>query len=306
MPELTLGHSPDSDDLVMWWPLTGIDRAEPEIDTAGFTFRATAADIQALNRRAFERADLDITALSAAAYPLVADRYAITASGGSFGEGYGPKLVVRSDERAAAASQEPTRDRLRRIAGARPARVAVPGRNTTAFMVLTLMLGRDAFEPVELPFERIAPAVAADEFDAGLLIHEAQLTFESLGLEAAADIGLWWTGATRLPLPLGLNTVRRDLDDRFGAGTRASVARVLAASIRHAVAHSEQSRAFLLSRSADRPEWRDPGLLDRYLSMYVSGLTLDMGDRGRSALGRLYADACRAGLIPNVPPLDVL
>ncbi len=292
---LTLAHSPDSDDCVMWWPLTGFEATgnRPAIDTGPFRFQTLAEDIQRLNRRAIERGDLDITAISAAAYPGIARRYAITSSGGSFGEGYGPKLVIRAGGESEHASQT----RLR---------IAVPGRNTTAFMVLSLMLGPDTFEPTELLFSDIPPAVHRGEYDAGLLIHEAQLSFESLGLVEIADLGVWWTQATGLPLPLGLNVIRRDLDHRFGAGASAAVSRTLATSIWHAVENPTLSRDFLRSLGADRPEWSDPALLDPYLRMYVSGLTLDMGDRGRAALRRLFSEANTAGLCPNPGQIDVI
>ncbi len=299
---LTLAHSPDADDLVMWWPLTGLDAGgTPAIDTGRFSFRCIADDVQRLNRRAIEKGDFDITAISAATWPHVAARYAITSSGGSFGEGYGPKLVIR-------AGRGKPDHRSSLIAHRSSLRIAVPGRNTTAFLVLSLMLGPDAFESTEMLFSDIPQAIArgGGQFDAGLLIHEAQLTFESLGLVAVADLGVWWRDTTRLPLPLGLNVVRRDLDERFGSGACREVSRILAASIRHAVANPEQSRAFLLSRSADRPEWRDPVLLDRYLRMYVSDLTLDMGDRGREALRRLYTDAHAAGLSPDPGPIQTV
>jgi 1,4-dihydroxy-6-naphthoate synthase len=292
MPMLTLAHSPDADDLVMWWPLVGLDGREPAIDTGPFSFACVARDVQDLNRRAIETGEFDITAISAATYPLVAERYRITASGGSFGEGYGPKLVAR----AGADPLTPRTDAT--------LRVAVPGLNTTAYLVLSIMLGRGAIRPVEMPFSEVARAVMDGQCDAGLLIHEAQLTCDSLGLVAVADLGVWWHEHTRLPLPLGLNVLRRDLDERFGLGATKTITRVLAASIRHAANHPSESRAFLLRHADDRPEWRDAALLDRYLRMYVSDLTMDMGDRGREALERLYREANRAGLFAHIPDID--
>lgn len=292
MPTLTLAHSPDADDLVMWWPLVGLDGHGPAIDTGPFSFKCVARDVQDLNRCAIETGEFDITAISAATYPLVADRYRITAAGGSFGEGYGPRLV-------ACAGSDSLRPRLDAAL-----RVAVPGLNTTAFLVLSIMLGPGAMRAVEMPFSEVARAVADDRCDAGLLIHEAQLMHESLGLTAVADLGVWWRDHTGLPLPLGLNVIRRDLDERIGIGTTRSVARLLADSIRHAVAHPGESREFLLRHANDRPEWRDAALLDRYLRMYVSDLTFHMGERGRQALERLYREAHHAGLCPVVPEVD--
>lgn len=325
--ELTLAHSPDSDDLVMWWPLTGLTGPDgepiegdgtPAIDGGGFTFACIAQDVEALNKRAIAAASLaartgcipeaayDITAISCCTYPQIKNAYQITASGGSFGEGYGPKVVVqasRRDEADAWLKQETGR-------GRRPWRVAVPGVNTTAFLTLSLMLGATAdmpaFDVIELPFEAVAEAVTSGRADAGLLIHEAQLTFEAMGLAAVGDVGAWWHSETGGPLPLGLNVIRRDLDERFGGGTCEKVAGVLAASIRHCVERGEQSRRYLIAHSDDRPEWRDAALVDKYLAMYVSGRTLDMGEAGRGAIAELLGRGCAAGLCPEPGVIDAI
>lgn len=318
-PLLRLAHSPDSDDLVMWWPLVGMrgpdgaavegELGRPRVDTEGLRFALVAEDVEALNRLAEgsddgteRRSDgggrgFDVTAMSAAAYARVADAWVVTRCGGSFGEGYGPKVVVRE----ASAIREPGA-----LVGKR---IAVPGRRTSAFCALSMMLGQGdrgsaigdrgaAFEAVEMVFDQVPGAVVEGRAQAGLLIHEAQLTFASLGLRAVADLGQWWTGWTGLPLPLGLNVVRRDLDARHGAGTVARVARVLMRSVRYAVEHGEESRRYLLMHSEGRPEWRDAGLVDRYLSMYVSRLSVDMGERGEAALGRFFGEASARGLLP--------
>lgn len=307
---LTLGHSPDSDDMVMWWPLTGVRGpdgapvpglpAGPVIDTGPFRFQTLADDVQRLNRRAIETADLDITAISAHAYPHVCRRYAITRSGASMGEGYGPKVVVRRE--CGVSSLEDLFTRLRHD----PSRaVAIPGRQTTAFLVLRLLAGSDL--PVrEMLFSEIPGAVSRGEVEAGVLIHEAQLTYESLGLVPIADLGRHWTDRTDLPLPLGLNVIRRDLDTRFGGGTVRRVAQMLGDSVRAAVAAADTSRALLLAHSVTRPEWRDESLVRTYLRMYVSPLTLDMGDRGVQALRRLFAEAAAAGLCPGPEVVEVV
>lgn len=315
---LTLAHSPDSDDLVMWWPLTGAMGVG--VETGRYRFETVARDVEELNRlvmgEAVEDAEgseplspalspggrgrkaYDITAISCAAYPYIADRYAITACGGSFGEGYGPKVVVRDGSGVRAAED------LRGL------RIAVPGVRTSAFLTLGLMLGDGGggrgFEHVEMLFSEIPGAVARGEVDAGLLIHEAQLTFGELGLRAVVDLGEWWDGETGLPLALGLNVVRRDLDDRFGAGTVGEVAALLAESVRFAVEHRAESRAFLRANAGDRTEWEDDALVDRYLSMYVSGLTEDMGDRGRGAIRELLSRGAAAGLVPSVGEVEVV
>ena len=363
MPVLTLAHSPDADDMVMFWPLTGMRRADgsafegglgkPAIDTGGFEFRTVARDVEELNRGAMvaagvadatdnspdpfrplddsrtppphagEEADphpsplpadgereYDITAISAATYPFVKDVFAITACGGSFGEGYGPKVVVRAG------------DKRTHIDELRGARVAVPGTRTTAFMTMSLMLGEAAqpdaepsgtarsavppFEPVPMLFSEIPDAVSRGDVDAGLLIHEAQLMLDRHGLVEVADVGAWWHDHTGLALPLGLNVIRRDLDERFGAGTVGRVSGLLQDSIRHAREHAKESRLFLLEHAGDREEWKDEGLVEMYLSMYVSEMTVDMGRSGRTALRRLYDDAAAAGLCPAVGEIDVV
>ncbi|MFI4896211.1 MAG: menaquinone biosynthesis family protein [Phycisphaerales bacterium JB059] len=301
---LRLAHSPDSDDLVMWWPLTGMRGPDgaavdgplgrPVIETGRFRFETVARDVEELNKLVVGDTPgarpYDITAISCAAYPFIADRYAITRSGGSFGEGYGPKVVVREDAG------------VRTVEALRGKRVAVPGVRTSAFLTLTRMLG--GFEHVEMLFSEIPGAVARGEVDAGLLIHEAQLTFAEQGLRAIADVGVWWEGETGMPLPLGLNVIRRDLDERFGAGTVREVAGMLTASIRHAVEHADDSHRFLVLNAGDRTEWNDRALVDQYLSMYVSGLTLDMGETGIAAIRELLSRGAGAGVVPACERVD--
>ncbi len=301
---IRLAHSPDSDDLVMWWPLVGLDGSKPAIDVLPFRFELVARDVEELNKLAVgarsDEAELyDATAISCAAYPAVADRYAITRCGGSFGEGYGPRIVARNASG------------VRTIEDLRGQRVAVPGVNTSAFLTLSLlMLGeygeselgsesrstQTAFEPVEMLFSEIPGAVARGEVDAGLLIHEAQLTFADLGLVEVGNLGVLWAAQTDLPLPLGLNVVRRDLDDRFGGGTVTRLGEVLFASVQFAVAHPAECRAHLQANKGDRTEWDDPELVDRYLAMYASALTIDMGERGLAAIRHLLGHGHEAGL----------
>lgn len=313
MVELSLAHSPDSDDMVMWWPLTGIQgpsgvavdgpEGRPAIDTGQFTFRTVADDVQRLNRRAIDIGDFDITAVSAHTYPHIRSRYAITSCGASMGEGYGPKLVVRN---ASYATTLPDllRDLPENDGAVAGGAIAIPGRQTTAYLTLRLLAGRP-FPIREMLFSEIPGAVSRGEVVAGLLIHEAQLSFASLGLRPLVDVGEAWFGRTGLPLPLGLNVIRRDLDSRFGQGTVARVAQLLSASVRFAVAHPVASRRMLLLHSGDRPEWRDDELVRRYLAMYVSPLTMDMGERGRTALATLLGEGFRAGLCPDPGEIDL-
>ncbi|HED53679.1 MAG TPA: ABC transporter substrate-binding protein [Phycisphaerales bacterium] len=312
MPELTLAHSPDSDDLVMWWPICGMTlddgspmdgpMGSPAIDTGGFVFRPMAEDVEVLNRRAIEVGDLDITAISAHTYPHIKVRYRITDCGGSFGEGYGPKVVVREgDPRFADGVAGLLEDGVS---------IAVPGLKTSAFLALSLLLREiDASRPVravEMPFQEIIAAVQRGDVDAGLLIHEAQLTFADAGLRKVVDLGQWWGGEDGSPLPLGLNVIRRDLDDRFGEGTCRKVSRILSESVRYAVEHESESRAFLKMRGEGRPEWNDEALVNTYLSMYVSGLTRSMGSAGIEALRRLLGAGAEAGLCPDPGEIDVV
>ncbi|PHQ79259.1 MAG: ABC transporter substrate-binding protein [Phycisphaera sp.] len=312
MHQLTLAHSPDSDDLVMWWPICGMTHEDgspvdgalgkPAIDTGGFVFAAMAEDVEVLNRRAIEVGDLDITAISAHTYPHIKDRYRITDCGGSFGEGYGPKVVVRQDDERFA-------DGAAGLIG-EGVTVAVPGTKTTAFLTLSLLLRE--VDPtrtmlvVEMPFHEIIGAVQRGDVDAGLLIHEAQLTFADAGLRKIVDLGEWWGEARGGALPLGLNVIRRDLDMRFGAGTCKRIAGILSESVEYAIAHESESREFLKIRGGDRPEWNDDALVKKYLSMYVSGLTRSMGDEGASALGRLLGEGAKAGLCPEPGEIDVI
>ena len=292
---IRLAHSPDSDDVVMWWPLVGLGGSGPAIDTSGFVFTLEARDVEELNKMVAgkERNGYDVTAISCATYPVVADRYVITRSGGSFGEGYGPRVVVRAEHADGG------------VNALRSKRIAVPGVNTTAYLVLRLMLGADSFEAVEMLFSDIPGAVMRGDVDAGLLIHEAQLTHESLGLTEVANLGVWWATQTELPLPLGLNVVRRDLDARFGPGTIKVLDGVLTASVEHAVSHPIQSREHLRANRGDRAEWDDATLVDRYLAMYVSALTQDMGERGRRAIAELLGRGAKADLCRAVGQIDL-
>ncbi|MGD9690713.1 MAG: menaquinone biosynthesis family protein [Phycisphaerales bacterium] len=299
---LSLAHSADADDVFMWWPLTGkIDPrnpsrvlAPPVLDTAGLRFVAVPEDIQALNARASTRADLDITAISMFTYPAVRERYILSACGWSLGDGFGPKLVVARDS--------PVRDPLE----LRGERLAVPGIQTTANFILSLLLGstreRPTFDAAPMRFDQIASAVARGDVRAGVLIHESQIDFEPLGLRALADLGVWWRDQTGLPLPLGANVVRRDLDHRFGPGTLARVGALLRASIAHALANRAEGLAY--ARTFAPPI--DDAALDRYVAMYVSPLTLDPRPRGVNAVRELFRRAAATGFAPDPGPLDLI
>lgn len=266
----------------MWWPLEGA------IDTGRFLFRAVPEDIETLNRRAVEAGDLDITAISMHAYASVHDRYALTACGASVGDGFGPKIIAREPH---------DRDWLRTPG----LTIAIPGERTTACLAARLCLGRP-FEFVVAPFETIMDEVARGAVDAGVVIHEGQLTYGDAGLSLVADLGQWWKERTGLPLPLGANAVRRDLDDRFGGGTMREVAETLGRSIAHALAHRGEGVAYARGFARGLPL----ETTDEFISMYVNDLTVDLGERGARAVERLLRDGAAAGLCPDPGAIDLV
>jgi 1,4-dihydroxy-6-naphthoate synthase len=266
---ISVGHSPDPDDAFMFYAL-----AHDKIDTGDLRFRHELQDIETLNRRAL-RGELDVTAVSLHAYAHLLDKYALLPSGCSMGDRYGPMVVAR---------RPMTVDELR------TARIAVPGTLTTAFLTLRLLLP-SGFAHEVMPFDQILDAVAAGRYDAGLIIHEGQLTFQNQGLHLVVDLGVWWQERTGLPLPLGGNVVRRDL----GPQTIRDVSRLLKESIRYALAHRDDALAYALKYARDM----DKALADRFVGMYVNDWTLDYGPRGREAVRRLLDEAHKAGVIPN-------
>ena len=273
---IRLGHSPDPDDAFMFYAL-----AEELIPTDGFRFEHVLRDIETLNDWARE-GRLEVTALSVHAYAYLSDRYRLLPHGASMGERYGPIVVARGD-------LDP---------GALPGlRVAVPGRLTSAFLQLQLAVGR-IDEPLITPFDRILDVVAAGEADAGLVIHEGQLTYERQGLRSVLDIGEWWDELTGgLPLPLGANAVRRDLDE---GDTLRRLSRLLRDSIAYGLKHRQGALAHAerFGRGLDR------GLADRFVGMYVNDRTLDYGEDGRAAVSELLRRGHEAGLLDRAPAVD--
>jgi 1,4-dihydroxy-6-naphthoate synthase len=265
---IRLGHSPDPDDAFMFWGL-----ASGRVDTRGFEFEHVLADIQTLNEWALE-GRLEVTALSLHAYPYVQERYALLPHGASMGAGYGPIVVAR----------EPmSREQLAE------ARISVPGKMTTAFLVLRLYLGD--FEYREAPFDRILDQVRGGHADAGLLIHEGQLTYAALGLEKVVDLGEWWLLETGLPLPLGVNVARVDL----GAEALRELSVVLEESIRAGLDNREEALAY----AGQFGRGLDAELTDRFVGMYVNELTCDYGDEGRAAVEELLSRGEAIGAFPE-------
>ena len=273
-----VAHSPDADDAFMFWAM-----AEGKIDTGGRRYVHELADIETLNRRALA-GELELTAVSLHAYAHLADRYALLAHGASIGDRYGPRVVARAPAPA------PPADPRAELAGRT---VAIPGTLTTAW--LALQLYQPNVRPVVVPFDQIEDHVLAGKSDAGLLIHEGQLTFGDRGLHLWADMGEWWYGETGLPLPLGGNVVRRDLGDEL----LRAIARDMKASIEYGLAH----RAEALRHAQGFSRGLDTIRTDRFISMYVNDYTVDYGPRGRKAVIELFQRGHRAGLIPG--PIDV-
>ena len=247
-----VGHSADPDDAFMAWAL-----ATGNVDARGFEFELVPEDIQVLNEWALE-GRLEVTALSLATYPLVQDRYELLPHGASIGSGYGPIVVAR----------EPLS-----LAGLREVEIVVPGELTTAFRVLGMALG-SPFAYRVLPFDRILDEVASGDADAGLLIHEGQLTYPEHGLVKVLDLGEWWLLETGLPLPLGVNVVRRDVPRRD------ELSDVLLDSINAGLKHREEATKYALGFARDL----DPDDASRFIDMYVNELTCDYGDEGRKAV----------------------
>jgi len=262
---IRLGHSPDPDDAFMFWAL-----AAGAVDTRGFEFEHVLQDIQTLSEWALE-GRLETTAMSLASYPLVQDKYAILPHGASMGSGYGPVVVGR---------RVLSPDELRET------EIVVPGELTTAFLTLRLCLGTFPFRL--LPFDRILDDVRQGRAEAGLLIHEGQLTYPSLGLEKSIDLGEWWLLETGLPLPLGINVARRDL----GEETLHDLSEVLRESIRAGLDNRDEAMRYAMKFGRGL----DEGLTDRFVGMYVNELTEDYGDEGRKAVQELLGRAEAMGL----------
>ena len=264
-----VGHSPDPDDAFMFYAL-----AHDKIDTGDFAFRHQLQDIETLNRRAL-KGELEVSAVSIHAYAFLQDRYVLLPSGCSMGDKYGPMVIARKKMNVADLSS---------------VKLAVPGTLTTAFLALRLLLPSE-FQYEVIPFDQIIPAVAEGRFDAGLIIHEGQLTFQNQGLHLVADLGVWWHERTGLPLPLGGNVVRRDL----GTESIRNISRLLKESIQYSLDHRQEALTYALQYARDM----DRELADRFVGMYVNDWTLDYGPRGRAAVAKLLDEGHRRGILPK-------
>lgn len=274
---INVGHSPDPDDAFMFHAL-----ANDKIDTGRYDFTHTLQDIETLNHRAF-KAELELTAVSLHGYAHLTDKYALCLCGASMGDNYGPMVVAR----------EPGS-----IDGLKGKKIAIPGELTTAFLALKLLLG-DTFEYEIHAFDEILNVVEQGKVDAGLIIHEGQLTYENQGLSLIVDLGKWWFEETDgLPLPLGANAIRRDL----GQPVMDEVTVLLKQSIQYGLDHREEALAHALQYGRDL----DHSKADEFVGMYVNDWTLDFGEKGRHAVELLLKRGYEAGIIPNPVELEFI
>ena len=270
--QIRIGHSPDSDDAFMFYPL-----ANGLIPTDGFEIIQVAEDIESLNRRAVN-GELEVTAISVHAYAYVAQHYALMPCGASIGDRYGPLVVSKGSMQR------------EDLAGKK---IAIPGKMTTAY--LTLRLCQPDFDPEVVPFDQILPYVQEGNADAGLIIHEGQLTYNRAGLHKVVDLGEWWHEETGLPLPLGANAIRRDL----GAEKIRRITSLIKQSIQYSLEHREGGLAYAMNYARDM----ETELADRFVGMYVNDYTLDYGEKGRAGVRALMERGYRSGVIPH--PVDV-
>lgn len=266
---IRIGRSPDPDDAFMYYAMIS-----GKLRLPGYELIHVTEDIETLNIKA-KKSELEVTAISAHAFCDVADKYYLMSVGGSMGKGYGPIVV--------------TRNRLN-LEKLRDCTIAIPGRHTTASLLLRMALGQ--VETVEMRFDDILRAVSVGEVNAGLIIHEGQLTYGSLGLFNSLDLGAWWDGQTNLPLPLGLDVVRKDLGKEFGMKFRD----LLRESIRYSLDRKKDALKFAMKYARGTSK----ELVEKFVLMYVNDLTLDMGDIGIDGLHTLYAKASKMGLIKPV------
>jgi 1,4-dihydroxy-6-naphthoate synthase len=273
--EITIAHSPDSDDAFMFYGL-----ATERVRVPGLRFTHTLSDIQTLNQKAIAGDGVyDVTAISFHAYPYLQEKYALMTCGGSVGEGYGPMIVA---PRGYSESEIKSK------------KVAIPGKLTTAYLALKIFAPQIETEVV--PFDQIIPRVLAGEYEAGLIIHEGQLTYDRSGLCRILDLGKWWLQTTGLPLPLGGNAIRRSL----GSELISSISAALRNSIQYALDHRDEALAYAMQFARDL----DPQLADRFVGMYVNERTLDYGEDGKKAIHKLLEMGYEAGIIGVQPRVE--
>jgi 1,4-dihydroxy-6-naphthoate synthase len=273
--EISVAHSPDSDDAFMFYAL-----ATNKVRVPGLKFTHTLCDIETLNKKAREgKGFYDVSAISFHAYPYIQENYALLSSGGSVGEGYGPMII---------ASKALTADEIR------TKKIAIPGTLTTAYLALKLF--EPKIETEVVPFDQIMPQVEAGKYEAGLIIHEGQIMYDRHGLHKVVDLGKWWRDKTGLPLPLGGNAIRRSL----GKETIAQVAKALKDSIQYGLDHREEALEYAMQFARDL----DRSLANRFVSMYVNARTVDYGEEGRQAIRLLLEEGHKAKIITTKAKVD--
>ena len=275
--QIRFGHSPDPDDAFMFYAF-----AKETIPMQGFKVEHVIEDIESLNQRALKNAELEVTAVSCHAYAFLSDKYAVMRSGASIGDKYGPILVGKKGQSATGS-----------LAGKK---IAVPGKLTTAYLVLQLY--GSGFEPVFTPFDQILESVSSGKTDLGLVIHEGQITYSDAGLEKLLDLGEWWFEETGLPLPLGVDVIRRDL----GKETMEAFAKLF----RHSIEYSLENRKPALDYAIQYGRGISESTNDRFVGMYVNDLTVDMGERGEAGFRRLLDEAFKKGILPKKIDLDIV
>jgi 5,8-dihydroxy-2-naphthoate synthase len=282
----TLGHSPDPDDAFMFYGI-----AENKVDLRGYSFEQQLEDIQTLNERCV-REEIDISAVSIHAYSYIAKNYALLPCGASMGDGYGPLVISK---RSTSSGQRPTLssdEELREWLGKQT--IAIPGEMTSAFLALRLYVGN--FDYVVVPFDRIFDAVKNEEADAGLIIHEGQLTYQRAGFDKVVDLGEWWKHQTGLPLPLGGNVIHK----RIPTPVRSEIAQIMRESIDYGLAHRGAAVAHSMPYARDM----ESELADRFIGMYVNDYTRDYGDTGRTAIREFLGQAQKAGYLDEKVELE--
>lgn len=271
--KIRVGHSPDPDDAFMFYAI-----AHDKIKTDGISFKHVIEDIESLNRRAM-KSELEVTAVSAFAFFQIADKYALMPCGASIGDNYGPMIVAKNPVYP------------KELQGKR---IAVPGLNTTAYLVLKMFL--PDFKEVVMPFDKILEAVANDEVDAGLIIHEGQLTYKGLGFKKVADLGEWFYEMTKLPLPLGVDVIRKNL----GRDVMRKVTKILRVSIEYGL----KNRAEALKYAMKFGRGIEEATADKFVGMYVNDYTVDMGKKGKEGLKLLHQAALERGLIKKEKKIE--
>ena len=271
--KIRVGHSPDPDDAFMFYAI-----AHDKIKTDGITFSHVIEDIESLNRRSL-KAELEVTAVSAFTFFQIADRYALMPCGASIGDNYGPLIAAKR-------SMYP-----KELAGKR---IAVPGLNTTAYLLLRLFLPN--FQEVVVPFDQILDKVQSGEVDAGLVIHEGQLTYKGLGFHKVADLGEWYYEMTKLPIPLGVDVIRKNL----GKDVLRKVTKIMKTSIEYGLENREEALQYAMKFGRGI----ETAVADEFVGMYVNDYTVDMGKKGKEGLLTLRREAIEAGLIKDAPPIE--